>query len=68
MEKKTMNDFENCFGSAGNLFSGSQNPGEQNDWADEQQREQEKQRKALARRRQLALSEPAAGVPATFST
>ena len=62
MEKKTMNDFENYFVSAGDLFSGSQNPEEQNDWLTKQQREQERQRKALERQQQ-ALNRPASGAP-----
>ena len=56
MEKKTMNNFENYFGSAGNLFSGNQNP-------DEQKREQERQRKALEKQQQ-ALNKPASGFTA----
>ena len=63
MEKKTMNDFENYFGSAGEMFSGSQNPDEQNDWLAKQQREQERQRKALERQQQ-ALNKPASGFTA----
>ena len=58
-----MNDFENYFGSAGDLFSGSQNPDEQNDWLTKQQREQERQRKALERQQQ-ALNKPAPGFTA----
>ena len=58
-----MNDFENYFGSAGDMFSGSQNPEEQNDWLEKQQREQERQRKALERQ-QHALNKPAAGFTA----
>ena len=51
-----MNNFENYFGSAGNLFSGNQNP-------DEQKREQERQRKALEKQQQ-ALNKPASGFTA----
>ncbi|WP_196806217.1 hypothetical protein, partial [Oxalobacter paraformigenes] len=56
-----MNDFENHFGSAGERFSGSQNPDEQNGWADKQQRELERQRKALER--QQTLNKPASNAP-----
>ena len=42
-------DFENYFGLAGDMASGSQNPGEHNDWLDKQQRERERQQKARER-------------------
>ena len=45
------------------MFSGSQNPDEQNDWLAKQQREQERQRKALEKQQQ-ALNKPASGFTA----
>ena len=65
-------DFENYFGTAGDMASGSQNPGEQNDWADKQQRERERQKKALQRQLQNpnrtadGFTAPATGMTPAF--
>lgn len=48
------NNFEEYFGAAGDMASGSQNPAEQNDWFDKQQKELERQKKALERQQTLA--------------
>ena len=63
------NEFEDYFGSAGDMASNSQNPAEQNHWLEKQQKELERQKKALERQ-QGSLNKPADGftAPATGLT
>lgn len=48
-----MKGFENYFGNAGDMTSGSQHPGEHNDWLDLHQKELERQRKRPEKQQQL---------------
>ena len=65
------NSFEEYFGTAGDMASGSQNPAEQNDWFDKQQKELARQKKALERQQTLAkpvdpFTAPATGLTPAF--
>ena len=66
------NRFEEYFGAAGDMASGSENPAEQNDGFDKPQKELARQKKALERQQTLAkpadpFTAPATGLTPAFS-